>query len=84
MPRFKTLPQVAAGLYNDLERVSIRHYPVISEIKEVLMSHGAIGSLMSGSGPTVFGIFSDEENASKAESELKRTGIGSVCKAYSI
>lgn len=84
MPRFKTLPQIAAGLYNDLERVSIRHYPVISEIKEVLMSHGAIGSLMSGSGPTVFGIFSDEESASKAESELKRTGIGSVCKAYSI
>jgi len=54
---------------NDLESVTIKSFPVISEIKDRLIKQGAIFSLMSGSGPTVFGVFrsaEEAENASKA------------------
>jgi len=56
-------------LYNDLEKVVINRYPVIQKMKDVLNLHGAVFSLMSGSGPTVFGIFSKKE-AAKATFEI--------------
>ena len=84
MPRFLTVSHIARGLYNDLEKVSLRLHPILSEIKELLMAHGAEGSLMSGSGPTVFGIFRDENDATKAERQLQKTQVGSVFVAYSI
>jgi len=84
MPRFMTMSHIAKGLYNDLEKVSLRFYPVLSEIKELLMANGAVGSLMSGSGPTVFGIFRNENDAKKAERRLQETRIGSVFVAYSV
>jgi len=64
------LALLGAGLHNDLEAVSIRLHPVIGEIKDVLLHHGALGALMSGSGPTVFGLFADEEAAIEAERSL--------------
>jgi len=57
-------------LHNDLEPVTMRRYPVVGEIKQRLMESGAIGSLMSGSGPTVFGVFNSEESARNAASQL--------------
>ncbi len=56
-PFFATQENVAAILSNDLESVTIPEWPVIDVIKVRLRTAGAIGSLMSGSGPTVFGIF---------------------------
>ena len=56
----------AKNLSNVLEEVTIPKYPVIAEIKEYLLNNGAAGSLMSGSGPTVFGIFQDEIMATMA------------------
>ncbi len=53
-------------LCNDLETVTESVYPVISEAKRVLADCGAAGSLMSGSGPTVFGLFSDAKRAEDA------------------
>jgi 4-diphosphocytidyl-2-C-methyl-D-erythritol kinase len=53
-------------LYNDLESVTMQHYPVLSEVKQQLVKHGALGTLMSGSGPTIFGLFSNEETARAA------------------
>ena len=50
----------------------MKRYPVISEIKERLRSLGAAGALMSGSGPTVFGIFEKEEEARQAVADLVR------------
>lgn len=44
-------------LFNDLEAVTVARYPVIQSIKEQLLGHGATVALMSGSGPTVFGLF---------------------------
>jgi len=57
-------------LCNDLETVTISWYPEISDIKKALLDQGALGSLMSGSGPTVFGIFSDSDQAKKAYKTL--------------
>jgi 4-diphosphocytidyl-2-C-methyl-D-erythritol kinase len=84
MPRSETVSDIADKLYNDLERVSLGLYPALRKIKELLMAHGALGSLMSGSGPTVFGIYESQERALKAEYELKRLQVGSVFSAHTI
>lgn len=56
---------------NDLESVTIKRYPVIAEIKERLIERGAVMSLMSGSGPTVFGVFNTREKAEDASQYFK-------------
>ncbi|MEA3468207.1 MAG: 4-(cytidine 5'-diphospho)-2-C-methyl-D-erythritol kinase [Thermodesulfobacteriota bacterium] len=48
-------------LYNDLESVTVAHYPELRDVKSCMLENGASGALMSGSGPTVFGIFPDQE-----------------------
>lgn len=50
-------------LFNDLESVTISRFPEIGTIKAELLANGAIGALMSGSGPTVFGLFKDKGDA---------------------
>ena len=64
------ISEVADSLYNDLESVTIKKYPEINEIKQGLIDNGSLGALMSGSGPTVFGIFPDKETAEKAFRQL--------------
>jgi 4-diphosphocytidyl-2-C-methyl-D-erythritol kinase len=51
------LEGVAARMGNVLETVTIKEYPVIEEIKQEMLAKGALNALMSGSGPTVFGVF---------------------------
>lgn len=63
-------------LYNDLEKVAIGMYPEIQAIKEELLECGAKGVLMSGSGPTVFGIFLDRYSAERAGELVKKRGRG--------
>lgn len=60
---------------NVLETVTIPAHPIISTIKEKMLSLGAVNSLMSGSGPTVFGIFTDTTKASEAFEQMKETGL---------
>jgi 4-diphosphocytidyl-2-C-methyl-D-erythritol kinase len=62
----------ALHLCNDLETVTASTYPEIHTIKEQLINYGALGALMSGSGPSVFGIFSDVETARNARDALAR------------
>lgn len=62
--------EIGRYLYNDLESVVIRKHPEIQEIKDVLCSMGAIGSLMSGSGSSVFGLFLNKEEAANVCREL--------------
>ena len=62
---FSTVRDLCGVLANDLETVTIGRYPIIREIKERLLREGAAGALMSGSGPTVFGVF-EAEGAAKA------------------
>ena len=54
-------------LCNDLEAVTAAKYPLIDSLKEQLLAHGAVGALMSGSGPTVFGLFTDRHKAEIAK-----------------
>ena len=62
----KSAFDVKHDLCNDLETVAIRKYPVISDIKRELLQRGAHAALMSGSGPAVFGIYSDSRKARHA------------------
>jgi 4-diphosphocytidyl-2-C-methyl-D-erythritol kinase len=66
------------GLYylmsNDFEDLVISRFPIIEEAKKALIAHGAGRALMSGSGPTCFGIFQDCVLAEKAYNELKKLG----------
>ena len=62
----KNIKKIAASLSNVLETVTIPENPIIAELKRYLTEIGAIGSLMSGSGPTTFGIFKNMETAKKA------------------
>lgn len=61
-------------LCNDLEPIVASRYPVISAAKETLLDLGAKGALMSGSGPTVFGLFSDLDKAKEASLTLLKHG----------
>ena len=63
---------VSLHLCNDLEAVTISKYPEIKSIKEQLIKQGALGALMSGSGPTVFGLFSDQEKVANAMQAIGR------------
>lgn len=64
------LSDLTGIVLNDLESVTIERFPVIAEIKNSLLDHGALFSLMSGSGSTVFGVFSSGEKADKALSRF--------------
>ena len=68
---FRDIGHVASILHNDLETVTIAAYPEIDGIKRELVSHGAAGSLMAGSGPTVFGLFPHKKGAQGAYRQLK-------------
>ncbi|MBF0491413.1 MAG: 4-(cytidine 5'-diphospho)-2-C-methyl-D-erythritol kinase [Deltaproteobacteria bacterium] len=68
---FNTKKDVVKFLNNDLEKVTIKEFPVISEIKKLLVDQGAIASQMTGSGPTVFGIYPDKASADKAISKIE-------------
>ena len=63
-------------LSNVLETVTVPEYPVLTEIKEFLVQNGAAGSLMSGSGPTVFGIFKNKEDARRVYDKAGEKYIG--------
>ncbi|MCE5280618.1 MAG: 4-(cytidine 5'-diphospho)-2-C-methyl-D-erythritol kinase [Deltaproteobacteria bacterium] len=84
IPRFYTEDDLIQGLHNDLEKVTLRLHPVLDQLKALLLENGAGGALMSGSGPTVFGIFSGEESAVRAETALKRENRWSVFRARSL
>ena len=70
--------QIADILENDLETVTATHFPVINTIKKALFENGAEGALMSGSGPSVFGVFNSEDLALSAKRHLASLKIGEV------
>ena len=70
--RDKNLGAIAADMGNVLETVTIPNYPVIADIKRHMTEHGAVGAMMSGSGPTVFALFTDKSRAEQAVEQMKR------------
>lgn len=71
----KDLQGVCDHMGNILETVTIPNYPIIAEIKKNMMENGATGAMMSGSGPTVFGLFDDAEKAKQAYKAMKKSGL---------
>lgn len=71
----KDLQGVCDHMGNILETVTIPNYPIIAEIKKNMLENGAAGAMMSGSGPTVFGLFDDAEKAKQAYKAMKKSGL---------
>ena len=67
----QSLQGITERMENVLETVTEVRYPVIAEIKACMKECGAMNSLMSGSGPTVFGIFTEKEKAEKAADAIR-------------
>jgi 4-diphosphocytidyl-2-C-methyl-D-erythritol kinase len=68
------LPEIARRMFNVFEEVLPQpRRAVIEEIKQTMLSSGALGACMSGTGPTVFGIFDDADAASAVHNELKES-----------
>ncbi|MFA9398870.1 MAG: 4-(cytidine 5'-diphospho)-2-C-methyl-D-erythritol kinase [Clostridiaceae bacterium] len=63
---------ISKNMKNVLENVTLKKYKTIDDIKKELIKHGALGSLMSGSGPTVFGIFDQKKSAEKCYKEMEK------------
>lgn len=71
----KNLYGITSRMENVLETVTVKEYPIIDRIKANMKENGAMNALMSGSGPTVFGIFDTKETAEKAYDALEQTGM---------
>ncbi len=71
----KDLQAIVDRLGNVLELVTIEDYPIVAQIKKILVDNGALGALMSGSGPSVFAIFDNEETAKKACEKLAQADL---------
>ncbi len=69
------LEKVAACMGNVLERVTVEEYPIIDTIKQVMKKEGALGAMMSGSGPTVFGIFNDRRLGKQAQQKILQKNL---------
>lgn len=65
---------LAGNMYNVLETVTASEYKEIGELENIMKNGGALGSIMSGSGPTVFGIFEDESKALAVYDAIKENG----------
>ena len=71
------LQEIAGKFGNVLELVTARRYPVIYQLRDVMKEYGAVNAMMSGSGPTVFGLFTSPKRA-QAAYEYLRYGAGSL------
>lgn len=66
---------VTSRMHNVLENVTVKEYPVIQLIKELMVKNGALNSIMSGSGPTVFGLFDEAKKAKRALRMIKESKL---------
>ena len=71
----KDLKGLADTICNVLEEVTIPNYPIVQEIKDKMIEKGALNAMMTGSGPTVFGLFDDKKKAVAVVDALKESRI---------
>ena len=79
------LKEIVKLLGNVLEEVTAKKYEIIEVVKNLLIDNGAVFSMMTGSGPTVFGIFENEEQAKKACNNLRKQEsleLAAIAKCY--
>lgn len=82
--RNKDLYSMTEKMVNVFEPSLMKKYPVIQEIRDFMEEKGALKAMMSGSGPTVFGIFDSKEKMNAAASALKKTGLAKTVFAAGI
>ena len=70
-----SLAGITKRMANVLETVTVKEYPIIDRIKKLMVEAGGENALMSGSGPTVFGIFTSEESAGWAAQKIREEGL---------
>lgn len=83
--RNRDLRNMTQKMQNVFEPGIMEKYPVIGEIKDFMEERGALKAMMSGSGPTVFGVFEEREKADAAAAALKKSGLARtvfVAKTY--
>ena len=73
--RSQNLREVAGRFGNVLELVTGERYPAISRIEQVMRDYGALGAMMSGSGPTVFGLFENRTAAREAQRRIREKSL---------
>ena len=73
--RRKDLYSMAAKMSNVFEPGIVRQYPVIRQIRELMEENGAVRAMMSGSGPTVFGIFDSKDKMEGAAAVLRESRL---------
>ncbi len=66
----KNVEAIAAELYNDLEKVVLPEFPQVQELRDCFKKHGAIGTMMSGSGPSIFAICESVEQANQLKTSI--------------
>lgn len=84
---FSNIEAVAKNMGNVLEDVTIPEYPIVQDIKDVMLKGGAINAMMSGSGPTVFGIFAREADAKRTMRLLREAKLSKqvyLCRPFNI
>ena len=79
----KTIEEYAKGLFNIFEGVVEEERPCVTELKALLLNNGAVASMMSGSGTSVFGIFKNEDDAKRAVNVAREKGaFAAICYPY--
>ena len=77
------LPKIAGLMTNDFEKVICPRRPIVSELCRRMEEAGALRAMMSGSGPSVFGLFCDEQKAAVLQKQFVGEGINSfLCRPY--
>ena len=77
----KDVHGICANMFNIFEEAIAVEHSSVNKIKKTMMDHGAIKAMMSGSGPSVFGIFTEYDQAEKAQKQLLKMGaITKICK----
>ena len=80
-----SIASVADNVYNIFEQPILAIRPVASNLRRIMLSSGALGAMMSGSGPSVFGIFDSNEKAYAACETIKKIGVTPhVCRPVQI
>ena len=77
------LPSICRRMYNVFEDVDDRRMRTVAEIKSILLDHGALGAIMTGTGSAVFGVYNDSERAVRAAAVLKKD-YGFACTAEAV
>ena len=72
MLKDENIKSVANNMVNVLENVTVKNHREIKEIKDIMINNNALGAMMSGSGPTVFGLYNDKKDALKGKQELQK------------